>query len=189
MAQIALLAVAAVSAYSQYKQGQEQKEEANLIAQQRDLQAKELEQQAQQEVAAAQRRSMEQQRLSRIAQSRALALAASSGAGATDPTVVNIISDLAGEGAYRAGVEMYQGELNRRQKLSQADALRFEGGSIRRAGASKARAANVGAVTTLFSAGYSAYTGGLFNKYSGSDSGVLSKQSLDRSGFDLSGYR
>lgn len=89
------------------------------------FEAAQLVQQAGQEQAASQRVSFEEGRTSKLVQSRALALAAASGASASDPTVIKIISGIASEGAYRQNVALYQGEEKARQlKLAaQADIL------------------------------------------------------------------
>ena len=59
--------------------------------------------------------------------STALARAAASGAGASDPTVMHIISRTAGEGAYRSALAMYEGEAQARLDMQKASALRYEG--------------------------------------------------------------
>lgn len=59
--------------------------------------------------------------------SRALAVAAASGGGASDPTVVNIIAGIAGEGAYRKALALYQGDERARALLQQADTSEYEG--------------------------------------------------------------
>lgn len=61
-------------------------------------------------VAASQRQALEEHRQADLVASRALAVAAASGAGVSDPTVVDIISRTKGEGAYRAAVALYEGE-------------------------------------------------------------------------------
>jgi hypothetical protein len=103
--------------------------------------------------AASQREAEEEARRSRLAQSRALAVAAASGGGASDPTVVDVISSLAGEGAYRAAVALYEGD-------EQARVLKARGEAARREGKSKQRAGYIRAASTLLSSGSS-----LFDKY------------------------
>lgn len=77
-----------------------------------DAQAKQMRQQAGQERALAQRQAYEQQQEGRIVASRARALAAASGGGASalDPTVLDIYSGIAGESEYRALSALYAGE-------------------------------------------------------------------------------
>lgn len=65
-------------------------------------------------VAASQREALEERRQADLAASRALAVAASSGGGVSDPTMVDILSRTKGEGAYRARVALYEGQAKRR---------------------------------------------------------------------------
>lgn len=83
--------------------------------------------------ASSQREAAEQRRQARLLQSRALAVGAATG-GASDPTVVNIIADLEGEGAYRALTSLYEGEESARSKEMQASARRGEAKNAKRAG-------------------------------------------------------
>lgn len=62
------------------------------------------------ERATAQRASIEERKRVRLLESRARAVAASSGAGASDPTVLNVMADLEAEGEYRALTRLYEGE-------------------------------------------------------------------------------
>ena len=55
---------------------------------------------------------------------RALAVAAASGGGADDPTVVNAIAGIDGEGEYRALTRLYEGDQEALSKEAQADANR-----------------------------------------------------------------
>lgn len=63
----------------------------------------------------------------RTVNSTALAKAAASGAGASDPTVMAVLSRTAGEGAYRSAVAMYAGESQARLDRMRAAALRYQG--------------------------------------------------------------
>jgi hypothetical protein len=56
-----------------------------------------------------QRAAAEERRQARLAQSRGLAVAAASGGGASDVTVVNTLADVAKEGEYRALSALYEG--------------------------------------------------------------------------------
>lgn len=99
-----------------------------------DAEAARLRRQAGQTRASAQREALEAKRSSRYAQSRALAVAASSGAGANDPTVQNIIADLAGEGEYGALTALYEGEERALGMEDTATATQREGRAKRTAG-------------------------------------------------------
>lgn len=125
-----------------------------------EFQAAQMEQQAGQATAAAQRKSLEQRRRAQLVASRALAVSAASGAGAADPTIETIISDIAGEGAYRAGIELYQGEERARQLRMGADASIYEGQVAEQAGKERASAARMQAFGSVLNSG-----GSLFAKY------------------------
>lgn len=90
-------------------------------------QALQLEQNAGQERATSQLGMAEQRRSARYMQSRALALAAASGAGASDPSVVNVISSIEGEGEFRALASLYEGESAARQMELGAKVARKQG--------------------------------------------------------------
>ena len=84
------------------------------------LEADVLDRQAIQTRAAAQRDMFDVQRAARLAESRAVALAAASGGGASAPTVLNIVGNIAKEGAYNAARAMYAGEEQARLMQIQA---------------------------------------------------------------------
>lgn len=92
-------------------------------------------------VAASQRQAGEERRQADLAASRALAVAAASGGGVSDPTVVNILANTRGEGAYRAQVALYEGEERSRAiRIAGAGAQDFDDGDSIMAGATAAAA-------------------------------------------------
>ena len=97
---------------------------ANAEARELRNQANQLDVQAGLDRASSQRQAMEERRQSRLASSRALAVAAASGGGADDPTVVNAIAGIDGEGEYRALTRLYEGDQEALSKEAQADANR-----------------------------------------------------------------
>lgn len=107
------------------------KVQASRIAAQKraaaEFEAGQLEVQAGQEQAAGQRGALQEDRQNKLVQSRAIALAASSGGSATDPTVLRIVGGIASEGAYRQHVALYQGEEKARQLRIAAAADRLSG--------------------------------------------------------------
>ena len=112
---------------------------SDLVAGQRardakTFEARQYEQQAVQQEAAAQRAAAEQRRQSSIQQSRAIAVAAASGAGATDPSVVTHVSRMAGMGRYNSNLALYQGEEAARQLRMHAVAAQFTGLTAEEAG-------------------------------------------------------
>lgn len=129
----------------------------------KEFEAAQLGQQAGQAQASAQRRSLEQRRRAQMVASRALAVSAASGAGASDPTIETIISDIQGEGAYRAGLELYHGEERARQMRMGAEAANYEGQVAERGGKERARAARISAFGSALSGAGNSYS--LYSKY------------------------
>lgn len=127
--------------------------EANAKAADLRFQAEQLEAQAGLKRATSQREAIEQKREARLAQSRGLAVAAASGGGADDPTVVNILAGIEGEGEYRALTALYNGEETARGMEAQAGANRRSASSVKKAGL-------LGAAGTVLSTGAS-----LFDRY------------------------
>lgn len=135
----------------------------------KEFEAQQLEQEAGTAIAIAQRQKAEEARTARLVASRALAVAAASGAGASDSTVVNLIAGIKGEGAYRGAVAMYEGEERSRKLLMGADARRYEGAvgiegsnDAARAYDFKNQATSLQATGQLMQA-----AGSLFGKYGG----------------------
>lgn len=89
--------------------------------------------------AAAQRSAIDIDRQTQLNASRALAVAASSGGGASDPTVVSLLSQNAADGAYRKAAALYEGEDQARAMNLQASGV--DVGSRIAQGNSKARQA------------------------------------------------
>src|SRR5688572_16098433 len=108
-----------------------------------DAEANAYEVAAGQATAASHRTAAEETRKARLLQSRAQAVAAASGAGASDPTVADIIGDIAGEGQYRSMLAIYEGE-------EKARALRGRGEAVRREGRSRQTASIINAGKSLF---------------------------------------
>lgn len=125
-----------------------------------EYEARQMEVGAGQAIAASQRAAQEQRRQAKLVASRALALAAASGAGAADPTVVDIIGDITGEGAYRAAVALYEGEEQARTMRAQAKATRYGGAVAEAGGRTQRQAAQIGAFGSLL-----AGAGSLYEKY------------------------
>lgn len=92
-----------------------------------NFEAAQLNQNAGQAQAAAQRQAFEVDRNTQEVMSRALAVAAASGGGASDPTVINIIAQTAAEGAYRKASALYSGDDRARSMRLAATAKEYEG--------------------------------------------------------------
>lgn len=115
-----------------------------------EFQAKQAEYNAGQSRAASHLAAADQERRARLVASRAQAVAAASGAGASDPTVMDIISGIAKEGSYRSRLALYEGEDRARTLETQAQALRYGGRGARNAGV-------ISGVTSLLKGGTSLY--------------------------------
>lgn len=122
-----------------------------------EFNAIELERQAGIAIALGQRSALEEQRQADIAASRALAVAAASGAGVSDPTIVRLLAATKGEGTYRASIALYEGEERARQLRIAALSERMGGSAALEEGADRARAYNLQGLGTMFKTGSSLY--------------------------------
>ena len=112
-------------------------------------QARQLRRNAGDTRAAGQRQAIDVRREIDVVQSRALALAAASGADASDPTIVNNIARLEGEGEYRALTALYNAET---EALGQEDEARTklkEANNVKKAGLIKGASSLISAGSTL----------------------------------------
>jgi hypothetical protein len=132
-----------VSSIGEQQKGDAAKDSANI-------QAKQLERKAGLERASSQRAAGEEDRQGRLQQSRALAVAASSGAGASDSGFMEHMAQLSAETNYRKMVALYEGEEGANQLEEQAKATR-------KGGAQAAQAGNIAATGTILSQGASLY--------------------------------
>lgn len=148
------LATTAVSAYSQAEQGRAAAANARLEAIQRDRDAN----QAQVE---AQRVAQNERRRAQLVRSRALAVAGASGAGVSDPTVNEILTDIDTEGELNALTSLWSGDYTARALRLGASASRNESRALKSSGYLS------GAATAL--------QGGLsfYEKYGGRDDGQI----------------
>lgn len=149
IASVAGLAGSVVSAIGTIAAGQAQKRAANFEAQQLEIRGKE-------ERAAAQREAFQTAREKGLIQSRQQALAASSGAGALDPTILDLASDVEGEGTYRELLAQYGGEERAKGARAQAAGARMSG----RAAATGSMFDAAGTILGGFSTFYDRFGGG-----------------------------
>lgn len=105
---------------------------ANSQAKELRAEAGQLEQQAGQDRASSQRTAAEQKRQARLLASRAQAVGAATGGG-LDPTVVNTIANIEGEGELRALTALFDGEEEARSGEMQAAARRREAKTVKKA--------------------------------------------------------
>jgi hypothetical protein len=111
--------------------------------------ARQLEANAGQERAMSQREAMEERRQARLLASRGLAVAAASGGGADDPSVVNTLADIEAEGEFRALSQLFTGESEARGMEAQARARRKAAKTAKIAGFIDAGATLLGAGASL----------------------------------------
>ena len=135
MVPVMMAASTVFSAYGQHEQGKAEERAASY-------QAKILKRNAGQRIAQSQQEAFEVERQGRLQQSRALAVAASSGGGASDVSVVKHMANLAGENHYRKTVALYEGQRDASDMTMQANLTRWGGKMAKRAG-------NIGAVSTV----------------------------------------
>lgn len=152
------------------------KANAQNIATEKAFEGTQLKQEASNVTASSQIAAAEQLRQSRMVQGRTLAVAAASGAGVSNPTIVNMLARTAGEGTYRANVALYGGAEKARLLNMQAAAADYEGAAGIEAGGLKAQAYGIQG-TANFASGaanlFSKYNvGSLFAGGSGTPSGV-----------------
>lgn len=114
------------------------------------LQAAHLRENAGQTEAAGQQASEEEIRKSELTLSRMIAVAAASGGGAADPTVLKLASGAAAEGELAAGMQRYNA-------ASAARGMRIQAGLTEQEGAAKKRASRWRAAGGLLTGGYHAF--------------------------------
>lgn len=132
-------------------------------AAEQQYESKELEAEAASSRGVGLRAAQDQVRNAMFVNSAALARAAASGAGASDPTVMTVISRTAGEGAYRAALAMYEGEAQARLDLAKAGAMNFEARTNLSDAALAREQANMGAASTVLTGATRAMS--LYQKY------------------------
>jgi hypothetical protein len=109
-------------------------------------------------IALAQRRALEEQRQGELQASRALAVAAASGGGVSDPTIVNLLANIKGEAVYRANIALYEGEAQARRLRLEAAAGRLSGSYAQIEGARAEQGYAIGAAGTVFRGGAAVYS-------------------------------
>lgn len=116
-----------MQAYGAFEQGRAARIAGERARYAAEFQAWQADEQGKLAIAIAQRRAMEERRQTDIMASRALAVAAASGGGVSDPTIINMLAKAKGEGAYRAQVALYEGEAKARELRLSAAASRVSG--------------------------------------------------------------
>lgn len=152
-----------LSAGSQVARGNAGEKIAGRRKEQLEFQAQQLETEAGQAQAVGQVQAQDVARQVALVKSAALARAAASGAGASDPTVLTLMARTGAEGAYRQALALYEGEAQARLDRTRAQAARFEGETNVADAASAKRQSNIAAGATVLAGGAKAMT--MFDKY------------------------
>jgi len=132
-----------ISAVGQIAAGQQQKAQA-------EFQSKQLEQQAKDKMALATRDAEQEAKKKDALLSRQTAVAASSGAGVQNQSVLQLLEDTEAQGAYNVNAAIYGGQ-------QEAAGLRAQAASTRAEGRAAATGSYLGAAGTLVSGFGSAY--------------------------------
>lgn len=134
-----------------------------------EFEASVLETQSGLTVASSQRDMLDVQRQARLVQSRAIAVAAASGGGASSPTVATLYGNIAKEGAYNAARALYAGEEKARLMRLQAIQARKMGEFYQVSGDLSAQASEARGKAAEYNFGSTIVgtAGGLYGKYGG----------------------
>lgn len=143
------LGMTALSAVGEMQQAEAAQDAADFTAAQQD-------QQAGQQRAIAQRKAIEQRRQTGVLESQALAAAGASGAGVSDPTVVNELADIKRVGEFNALTALFQGEESATGLEMAASSARRTGIASQQAGRLSAAGTAIGGATSF----YDRYGGG-----------------------------
>ncbi|CFR19937.1 hypothetical protein [Yersinia kristensenii] len=145
----AMIGGSLLNAGSQYSQGKAAKKQAYGEASQLDKQANSVRAQSQLQ-------AMEDRRQARLAESRALAVGAASGAAADSTSFVNNISNMESQGELNALTSLWGGNQQGNQLNNQAAVRRAEGDAAKKAG-------KINAMSSLLQTG-----GSLYDRFGGS---------------------
>lgn len=123
---------------------------------QAQAQASALKVQAGEERASSQREAITRTRQANLIMSRQQTVAAASGGGAGDPSVVNLMAGVGAQGQYEAGSAMYEGETKARGDEHQADITKMQGKQALFAGFINGAGSMINGFST-----FSRYSGGM----------------------------
>lgn len=116
-----------------------------------EFEARHQEYLAGQAIGASHRAAYEERRAAALLASKALANAAASGAGASDPDVTGLLADIQAEGSYRSALALYEGENEAYNRKLAAQARRIGGSSAAAATIAEGRGVASAARTNAFS--------------------------------------
>lgn len=136
-------AATGLQAYSAHEQGKQQAAQARQVAAARDAEANAAQ-------AEAQREMLIEKRKARNLMSRARAVAAASGAGASDPTVNTLLEDIEAQGEVNALNALLSGNSLARGLRSGAGTARREARAYSRAGTMRAASTALDGATSWY---------------------------------------
>jgi len=142
-----------------------------------------------QAVGASQRVAYQERRKGNLVASRAQAVAAASGGGAADPTVVDIMGGIEAQTDYNVMTALYEGQETRRQYEASASLNEFEGKQALRGGI--IRGAAQGLNTLSGPAGQNLLSGGtsLYEKYGKPTKPPVRKETSSGHEYEIFEYR
>lgn len=133
----------ALAVGAQVKAGNEQRNQAELLAREREEDAKAVQ-------AESQREALLERKKAKNLMSRARAVSAASGAGASDPTVTNILTDIESQGEVNYLNALYSGDTTARGLRSGAATARRTGRAAQTAGNIQAASTGLGGATSWY---------------------------------------
>jgi hypothetical protein len=112
-----------------------------------------LDQQAGQAQAASQRTAIQRRREGNLVASRVRAVAAASGAGVTDPTIIGLGADIENQADYNVATALYEGNLRAHDLTDQANMARYGGRQAKKASQVLAQGTMLAGYGSLLDAG------------------------------------
>lgn len=161
---ILTVASAAMQAANTAAAGKAEQAAARARQQALNHQAAQARQNAGQERASSQRAAIAERKQGELIASRALALAAASGADTSGATMENLLGDIGAEGEFRALASLFEGEERALNLETQAALKVFEGNQERIAGDVARSMANRQATMRVFQGVGKAFGSGAFDK-------------------------
>lgn len=138
---------AGVGLYGASVQADAQREAGENEQRAREMQAQAEERQGNEVQAASQREAEQRAQKARVLLSRQQAVAAASGGGASDPTVLKLMGDTAAEGEYQSLSALYEGKAKAAGLEDDAALQRWRGRQARTAGYTNANATMLSGVS------------------------------------------
>jgi hypothetical protein len=144
-------------AFSQYLQGQGYQQHGQMQAAAAQFAAAQMRQNANSAAAMSERQAFDIGQKGQYLGSRIQALAAGQGGSASDPTVLNLQSRVAGETAYRQAAAIYGGQAKAREMTLAAQAEEWSGKEAAQMGEKAGMSATFASLNTLLKGGQSLF--------------------------------